>query len=61
VLRKHNGPMKPRELVAATKLSIHALRRRLNDLEESGQVTVTGATMNRQVSLGRARAAKEVP
>jgi hypothetical protein len=56
------SPQSPGELMKRAGFhNLAALRYQLKPLMKEGLVTVTGATMNRQVSLGRARAAKEAP
>jgi len=55
------SPQTPGDLAKVLKVPRPRLTRQLKSLLKSGAVVATGATVNRQVSLGRARAAKEVP
>lgn len=60
-LKAHGGSMKPGALAKALKIPKHVLRYQLKHVVRAGRVTVTGATLNRQVALPRSRAAKEAP
>jgi hypothetical protein len=61
VALKGHSPQSPRELADAVQVKVPLLRAHLKGLVKTGRVTLTGKTMNRQVHLGRARPAKEVP
>lgn len=60
-LRKHGGSMKVGALATATEIDKLILRKGLKLLAEAGKVVLTGATMNRRVSLPGKAPAKEEP
>jgi hypothetical protein len=61
VLNKHGGSMKPGMLADALAIDIHVLRYQMKPFLESGALTVSGATLNRLVHVGKSKAAMPAP